>query len=119
MGPIHLELRMVMATDYVAPMEMAVTSLRSMIKKLYLEGILTAKKQKHSKLVHLLLPHHLLAHLPRTCSYCSCISSNTLSHPHCSYTLPYTHHTYNVPNGSCRSCTHSLSYRYPTNLLPY
>merc|ERR1711982_57719 len=35
-------------TDYVVPMEMAVTSLRSMM----------------GKLVHLLLPHHLLVHLP-------------------------------------------------------
>merc|ERR1719297_548817 len=51
--------------DYAVAMEMVVTLLRSMIKKLHLEATLAVKKQKHLMLHHLLQLHKplLLLHL--------------------------------------------------------
>merc|ERR1711982_273969 len=97
------------------------TLLRSMVKKLRLEGILIVKRKKHLMwyliLIHLLL---LLAHL--------LLSPLPPIRPHFSNLTNYASNaypTYYVPNSICpyhasnRQCSDSFPHRQSTYFLPY
>merc|ERR1711862_371602 len=106
---------MVMGTDYVVPMEMAVTSLRSMMMKLHLEGNLAAKKQKHSKLVHLLLPPSPSTSAPVPTAP---VSPPTPGTPYPTHTAPTPYPTHIAPTMYPTAAADPVPTPYPTDIPP-